>query len=39
MVKMVEMFDLKGRWMKGVKGFVGGNGMLLIGKKGDIVGK
>jgi ribosome biogenesis GTPase YqeH len=38
-VKIVDIFDFNGSWLQGIQRFVGGNPILLIGNKSDILPK
>lgn len=38
-VKIVDIFDFNGSWINGLNRFVGGNPILLIGNKADILPK
>ena len=38
-VKIVDIFDFNGSWLQGIQRFVGGNPILLVGNKSDILPK
>lgn len=38
-VKIVDIFDFNGSWISGIQRFVGGNPILLVGNKADILPK
>lgn len=38
-VKIVDIFDFSGSWLQGIQRFVGGNPILLVGNKSDILPK